>query len=234
MLPKNVLCSTPRFSPKPSTTVASVHSGSDVPARADRNRRAILYDSDDDKPNERLDRKLNHDRLEREKVAQAAAKKTPLPADVSNRSRTSERSADKFRDFLGNDDDDDRRAAAPTKTAPAPKTPLPKPKDTDATRKPDATRFTALVVATPSSRKRTISPTAAGPSAVAGSHTPVLKKTRVDGPPIAYKPFRKLLDGVVLVISGIQNPERGHVRDKALALGAKYKPDWSGGCTHLM
>ena len=51
---------------------------------------------------------------------------------------------------------------------------------------------------------------------------------------VTYKPFNRLLEKVVLVISGIQNPERGSIRDKALAMGAKYKSDWDANCTHLM
>lgn len=51
---------------------------------------------------------------------------------------------------------------------------------------------------------------------------------------IQYKPFDKLLEDVVLVISGIQNPDRGDLRSKALKMGARYKPDWDNSCTHLM
>ncbi|XP_067012024.2 DNA repair protein XRCC1 isoform X2 [Anabrus simplex] len=48
------------------------------------------------------------------------------------------------------------------------------------------------------------------------------------------KPFNKLLEGVVFVISGYQNPERSNVRSMALEMGAKYKPDWDNSCTHLV
>ncbi|XP_064554886.1 DNA repair protein XRCC1 [Drosophila montana] len=51
---------------------------------------------------------------------------------------------------------------------------------------------------------------------------------------VQYVPFNQLLRGVVLVISGIQNPDRADLRSKALALGAKYKADWESGCTHLI
>ncbi|XP_034474692.1 DNA repair protein XRCC1 [Drosophila innubila] len=51
---------------------------------------------------------------------------------------------------------------------------------------------------------------------------------------IQYVPFNQLLRGVVLVISGIQNPDRADLRSKAVALGAKYKADWEAGCTHLI
>ncbi|XP_037828863.1 DNA repair protein XRCC1 isoform X2 [Lucilia sericata] len=49
-----------------------------------------------------------------------------------------------------------------------------------------------------------------------------------------FRPFNQLLKGVVLVISGIQNPDRGDLRNKAIALGAKYKADWDSSCTHLI
>jgi DNA-repair protein XRCC1 len=42
------------------------------------------------------------------------------------------------------------------------------------------------------------------------------------------------LEGVVVVLSGFQNPLRGQLRDKLLALGATYKPEWNASCTHLM
>lgn len=48
------------------------------------------------------------------------------------------------------------------------------------------------------------------------------------------KPFHKLLEGVVFVMSGFQNPFRGELRDKAIEMGAVYKPDWKKGCTHLI
>lgn len=48
------------------------------------------------------------------------------------------------------------------------------------------------------------------------------------------KPFHRLLEGVVITISGIQNPDRADIRSKALSLGAKYKGDWDFTCTHLI
>lgn len=48
------------------------------------------------------------------------------------------------------------------------------------------------------------------------------------------KPFNELLQGVTIVISGIQNPMRANLRTMALSMGAKYKADWDAGCTHLM
>uniref|UniRef100_A0A8C9CA29 X-ray repair cross complementing 1 n=1 Tax=Phocoena sinus TaxID=42100 RepID=A0A8C9CA29_PHOSS len=44
----------------------------------------------------------------------------------------------------------------------------------------------------------------------------------------------KILHGVVVVLSGFQNPFRSELRDKALELGAKYRPDWTPDSTHLI
>lgn len=52
--------------------------------------------------------------------------------------------------------------------------------------------------------------------------------------PAASVPFNQVLKGVTFVLSGYQNPLRGIVRDKALAMGAKYKPDWDQDSTHLI
>ena len=48
------------------------------------------------------------------------------------------------------------------------------------------------------------------------------------------KSFYGLLDDVVLVISGIENPERTKLRNTALLMGARYKGNWDNTCTHLM
>ncbi|XP_041964063.1 DNA repair protein XRCC1 isoform X1 [Alosa sapidissima] len=52
--------------------------------------------------------------------------------------------------------------------------------------------------------------------------------------PSTPAPFNRLLEGVVFVLSGFQNPFRGDLRDKALAMGAKYRPDWTPDATHLI
>ncbi|XP_059456383.1 DNA-repair protein XRCC1 [Corylus avellana] len=44
----------------------------------------------------------------------------------------------------------------------------------------------------------------------------------------------KLLEGVVFVLSGFVNPERGILRSQALEMGAEYRPDWSSDCTLLV
>jgi DNA-repair protein XRCC1 len=58
---------------------------------------------------------------------------------------------------------------------------------------------------------------------------PVAKKPKLLG-----KPFGQLLERVVLVISGYQNPLRANLRAMALEMGASYKSDWDSSCTHLV
>lgn len=48
------------------------------------------------------------------------------------------------------------------------------------------------------------------------------------------KPFNKLFEDVVFVMSGYENPYRSDLRNKALEMGAKCKQDWTSICTHLM
>ncbi len=48
------------------------------------------------------------------------------------------------------------------------------------------------------------------------------------------KPFNQLMSKVVFCLSGFVNPKRSELRDKAIAMGAKYKADWDTSCTHLM
>uniref|UniRef100_A0A3Q0QRW1 DNA repair protein XRCC1 n=1 Tax=Amphilophus citrinellus TaxID=61819 RepID=A0A3Q0QRW1_AMPCI len=47
-------------------------------------------------------------------------------------------------------------------------------------------------------------------------------------------PFNRIMEGVVFVLSGFQNPFRGELRDRALEMGAKYRPDWTPDSTHLI
>lgn len=48
------------------------------------------------------------------------------------------------------------------------------------------------------------------------------------------RPFTNLMEDVVFVLSGYQNPERSQLRDAMLDMGATYKSDWGPTCTHLM
>ncbi|KAL5729404.1 hypothetical protein ACHQM5_002365 [Ranunculus cassubicifolius] len=46
--------------------------------------------------------------------------------------------------------------------------------------------------------------------------------------------FSKLLEGVVFVLSGFVNPERGRLRSQAQEMGGEYQPDWNANCTLLI
>lgn len=70
-------------------------------------------------------------------------------------------------------------------------------------------------------------------SSLTGKDKPKVKRTKSDISGQS-KPFHKLLEGVAFVMSGFQNPFRGELRDKAIEMGAVYKPDWKKGCTHLI
>lgn len=48
------------------------------------------------------------------------------------------------------------------------------------------------------------------------------------------RPFANLMEDVVFVLSGYQNPERSQLRDAMCDMGATYKSDWGPTCTHLM
>ncbi|XP_036600454.1 DNA repair protein XRCC1 isoform X2 [Trichosurus vulpecula] len=74
---------------------------------------------------------------------------------------------------------------------------------------------------------------AAGPSPAQG--TPQTeKKGAKAGAGAGPGQLGKVLEGVVVVLSGFQNPFRSELRDKALELGAKYRPDWTSDSTHLI
>ncbi|XP_035825741.1 DNA repair protein XRCC1 isoform X2 [Aplysia californica] len=62
-----------------------------------------------------------------------------------------------------------------------------------------------------------------------------MKRTKTEpAAPSPARSFSKMMAGVTFVLSGFQNPYRGQLRDQALEMGAKYKPDWGRGCTHLV
>ncbi|XP_038065566.1 DNA repair protein XRCC1-like [Patiria miniata] len=67
------------------------------------------------------------------------------------------------------------------------------------------------------------------------SKAPPPMKSREEAPKKPKsKPFERLMEGVTFVLSGFQNPLRGDLREKAMEMGAKYRPDWGPGCTHLI
>ena len=51
---------------------------------------------------------------------------------------------------------------------------------------------------------------------------------------VGKRPFTKLLEGAVFVLSGFKNPFRGELRQKGVEMGGVYLADWDESCTHLM
>lgn len=47
-------------------------------------------------------------------------------------------------------------------------------------------------------------------------------------------PFNEILKGVVFVLSGYENPQRGKIRDLGISMGAQYSASWNNSCTHLI
>ena len=68
---------------------------------------------------------------------------------------------------------------------------------------------------------------------------PAAKRAKISTPP-EPKPATEdkakpgVFSGMTFVISGIQNPERGKLRDAVLEHGGQYSGDWKASCTHLI
>ncbi|CAG5118439.1 unnamed protein product, partial [Candidula unifasciata] len=90
-------------------------------------------------------------------------------------------------------------------------------------------------VKTPLKRKSTSLSSVSSTSSTVTGEKSALKRTKTEpATPSAAKSFSQLMEGVVFVLSGFQNPYRSQLRDQALEMGAKYRPDWGRGCTHLV
>uniref|UniRef100_A0A8C1X5V6 X-ray repair complementing defective repair in Chinese hamster cells 1 n=1 Tax=Cyprinus carpio TaxID=7962 RepID=A0A8C1X5V6_CYPCA len=105
-------------------------------------------------------------------------------------------------------------------------------------KKPSSSGSSEAKPATPKSKARsgaTASPvTSASPAQKTSSdkrESPRSKSKAKSAEPV---PFNRILEGVVFVLSGFQNPFRGELRDTALAMGARYRPDWTPDSTHLI
>ncbi|KAM6222413.1 DNA repair protein XRCC1 isoform 2-T2 [Rhynchocyon petersi] len=85
---------------------------------------------------------------------------------------------------------------------------------------------------TPSRSPATASAPASARGLVPGK--PQGEGTEPKRPQTGPQELGKILQGVVVVLSGFQNPFRSELRDKALELGAKYRPDWTPDSTHLI
>ncbi|XP_043659120.1 DNA repair protein XRCC1 [Drosophila teissieri] len=231
----------PKPSPSPSPVPSGQRSGSPTPSEAkplDRNRASLLFGDDDedeaddagDAKKHRLSKHLEADkdrrRLEQEKERESRKKKSSRhsldkssskedkPPAKEHKSSSREKSTPK----------EDKHSRKEERSHSKEEKSRKEEKSKHAHRSLDTSN--AKESSRPSAQKRHSSPTAV-------AVTPA-KKQKVMEKAIQYRPFNQLLKGVLLVISGIQNPDRADLRAKAVALGAKYKADWEPGCTHLI
>ncbi|GAB2222320.1 hypothetical protein Drorol1_Dr00013532 [Drosera rotundifolia] len=58
------------------------------------------------------------------------------------------------------------------------------------------------------------------------------RKSTSTGPSTTH--LTKIMEGVVFVLSGLVNPERGMLRSQALEMGAEFQQDWNSNCTLLV
>ncbi|XP_061300336.1 DNA repair protein XRCC1 [Pezoporus flaviventris] len=114
----------------------------------------------------------------------------------------------------------------PSPTAP-PKAPPPGPTYADA----------ALKASAGSAPKPRRPPSPPPPSSTNGTppKQPRPVEAKATPPPAeATPPPAAILAGVVVALSGFENPLRGQLRAAAVAMGAEYSPDWTPRCTHLV
>ncbi|XP_076785616.1 DNA repair protein XRCC1 isoform X4 [Arvicanthis niloticus] len=142
-------------------------------------------------------------------ASSAASSASPVPKVVGSSSKPQE--SPKGKRKLDLNLEDRKPPSKPSAGPPAPKRPkLPVPARTPA----------AAPASTPAQR------------AVPGK--PRGEATEPRGARAGPQELGKILQGVVVVLSGFQNPFRSELRDKALELGAKYRPDWTPDSTHLI
>lgn len=179
--------------------------------KPNRNRSGLVYEDEDDEPNERLQKKLDKDNERREKEQKT-------PKTHSKRDKTPPRSDSKKSKFSSFIDDD-----------------LPSTSSRD--RSPSRSNKPSFSSSSSSKKSPKKSPRREKESEKKSPRTlkePEKKSASATLKEVSYKPFHKLLEGVVFAFSGYVNPERGILRQKALDMGAKYRPDWDTSCSHLM
>ena len=182
--------------------------------KPNRNRTSgLVYEDEDDEPNERLQKKLDKDKETREKE-----QKTPKPIVKRDKSPpSSDQKKNKFSSFIS----DEPKPSSSSHNRPSFSSSI-----SSGSKHSTAKHSSSTSKHSPSSRSKSSS----------SKSVKIPEKKRTDAPPknVTYKPFHKLLEGVTFVLSGYQGTERHSLRQKALDMGAKYKPDWDSSCTHLM
>lgn len=213
--------------------------------KLDRNRNSLLYDMDDDLPNEKLEKKIRLDKShsststnKAETTSKSNSKKTDITDEATKR---------KF-DFLFDNNPPDRSSSNSTSKSKSSEHRSSKesPKKGDHHSRRDSPKKSERSDKSSSSSRHSRSDDSksikSSPSKSSNHNRDADKKTpskhdkrsNSSKHAVTYQPFKKLLSGVVFVISGIQNPDRNDLRKKALELGGKYKSDWDSSCTHLI
>lgn len=175
--------------------------------KSNRNRSSgLVYLDEDDEPNEKLQKKMDKDKESRDKDKKSSKHrdKSPPKSDPN-----------KFSSFVSSD--------APSTSSSS------LSKSSSKSNRPSSSSASSKHHSPHKSSRRDKENDKKSPRKEKESERkPKLPKN------VTYKPFRKLLQGVVFVFSGYVNPERGILRQKAIDMGAKYEPDWDSSCTHLM
>ncbi|XP_058450012.1 DNA repair protein XRCC1 [Malaya genurostris] len=216
-----------------------------------RNRDALLYDKEDEKSDDKMEKKLAEDRARQQR--EKASKENFLKRDRSlseKKEKLHDTSSSKFKDFLSekpstSSGKQDTKIIESEKiaTSSAPTKPRNDPnifsKGSD-----DKTPRESNDIKRRDERKKR--PSESPKDKFRHDEESKKKKLKLQTNTDeeannvhkrlfpTYKPFNKLLENVVLVISGIQNPDRASLRSQALSMGAKYKSDWDSSCTHLI
>lgn len=186
----------------------------------------LVYLDEDDEPNEKLQKKLDKDKQSKEKEHKAKRDKTPPKSDSSK---------SKFASFVNQDVPS---TSSPSSSHKSPSSSHKSPSRSSSKHSHSSSRDkkSSPKKSSQSDRDKKSASSSQGdrdkkPTTSSSSH-----KKSSQSPPkaVTYKPFHKLLEGVVFAFSGYVNPERGTLRQKALDMGAKYRPDWDRTCTHLM
>ncbi|XP_035677969.1 DNA repair protein XRCC1-like [Branchiostoma floridae] len=152
-------------------------------------------------------------------TAAVATATTPSPRPAAKVTSPSSQSTKRKLSHDDDDDDDDKpplrkHQSAPSKGASPP--PMKKTKSETSVKQP-----------TNKATPRKTPPTAQQQKRKAASK-PMKEEEEEE------RDFGSLMEDVVFVLSGYVNPQRASLRDKAMEMGAAYKPDWDPTCTHLV
>lgn len=190
-----------------------------VKSKPNRNRTSgLVYLDEDDEPNEKLQKKLDKDKQSKEKEHKAKRDRTPPKSDSSK---------SKFASFVNHD--------VPSTSSPSSKNKSPSRSSSKSSHSSSRDKKSSPKKSSQSDKDRKSTSSSQGDRDKPTTSSSSQKKSSQSPPKaVTYKPFHKLLEGVVFAFSGYVNPERGTLRQKALDMGAKYRPDWDRTCTHLM